>query len=117
MHVSATRFGKAVFAPSPTRLRRPPDSPAGPRPRPRSGRPLTGKHSASHRAPGPSRSRSVPGWGVVVAIVLALVPAAWFAAQSVFGGDDPAAPPSDGSSRSEAPIPAVSPSAGATATP
>ncbi|MGO4257527.1 hypothetical protein [Marmoricola sp. RAF53] len=59
----------------------------------------------------------MPRWAIVAAVVLALVPAAWFTAHRVFG-DSPSSPSTPGTSGSptESPIPAVSPSAGTTPT-
>lgn len=79
---------------------------------------MPGKHSASHRAPGRARAeaedrggrRSVPPWAIALAVVVALVPAAWFTAHRAFGDDPGPATPSTTSTASDQPIPAVSPS-------
>jgi hypothetical protein len=65
--------------------------------------------AGSHRAPRARRERSpaVPPWAIVVAVVLALIPASYLTAHRLF--DDSSASPRDGST--DIPIPPVSPSA------
>lgn len=69
---------------------------------------MAGSHRAQHSRRRPARSSSVPPWAVAVAVVVALVPAAWFGAQRVFEG--PADSPSQ-TDPTDLPIPPVSPSA------
>jgi hypothetical protein len=62
--------------------------------------------AGSHRAPRTKRSPTVPPWAIAVAVVIALVPATWFASQRVFDGSD-----SPGqNTTTQQPIPPVSPS-------
>jgi hypothetical protein len=61
--------------------------------------------AGSHRAPRTNRSAAVPLWAIVVAIVIALIPATWFTAQRVFDGSE--SPGRD--TTTQQPIPPVSP--------
>jgi hypothetical protein len=70
--------------------------------------------AGSHRAERPDqRHSSLSPWAVVVAVVLALVPAVWLGAQRVFS--EPVSSPTQ-SRTTDLPIPPVSPSAGVPAT-
>jgi hypothetical protein len=65
--------------------------------------PLAGSHRGSHRAPRPERSTTVPRRALLLAVVVALIPAAWITVDRSLGGDDkPSAHASD------KPIPPVS---------
>ena len=65
--------------------------------------------AGSHRAPHRRRSPAVPRWAIVVALVLALIPATALTAKRVF---DTSSSPSHSST--DLPIPPVTPSATST---
>ncbi|MBO9521200.1 MAG: class F sortase [Nocardioidaceae bacterium] len=64
---------------------------------------MAGSHRATHRAPR-ARSGSVSRRALALAVVVALIPAAWFTLQRTFGDEDPKRPTSRGTQK---PIPSV----------
>lgn len=73
---------------------------------------MAGSHRANHRAPR-ARSGAVSRRALIVAVVVALIPAVWFTAERMVGDDDPTTPSASGT---ETPIPSV-PAKPTTATP